>query len=357
MIKRCVSPQKKFHLRCVSDVFRSNCPVQSAQSSQKLLSRMKTLRVSRRTVDSTSSRRGRGSGNGDDEENLTDEEDAILQQHRGSTELSFEEILAARRTGRSIPRSFISTSNDNDGLANPHGHSRETEDGGDGNGGNDDENEEDEEEERGEGGGEGVAGSRSRTRDQPRKLKIGKHSNPIMARLARSTPASVVRRDPRFDSLCGEFSESGFRQSFSFLDDVRESELADLKKQLRKAKSTESRRLLDQRISKLGVQIAAESRKRAAQTAIADWRKEEIEKIRTTGKSPFFLKKQDEKKLIQRAEFQALSQPRSSSHATAASSNTRKLDAVIAKRRKRVAAREKRFLPRERRSAQDSSNS
>ena len=40
-------------------------------------------------------------------------------------------------------------------------------------------------------------------------------------------------RDPRFDPLCGEFDEKIFKTSFKFVDEIKQKELVELKKELK----------------------------------------------------------------------------------------------------------------------------
>ena len=41
------------------------------------------------------------------------------------------------------------------------------------------------------------------------------------------------KRDPRFDSLCGEFDAKVFKDSYKFVQDIKSRELKDLKEQLK----------------------------------------------------------------------------------------------------------------------------
>ncbi|XP_014261870.1 ribosomal RNA processing protein 36 homolog [Cimex lectularius] len=61
-------------------------------------------------------------------------------------------------------------------------------------------------------------------------------------RLRRSFASKIAPpkgRDPRFDSLCGEFNQADFKESYSFLKDVKQKEEQALKSQLRVEKDAE----------------------------------------------------------------------------------------------------------------------
>jgi len=52
---------------------------------------------------------------------------------------------------------------------------------------------------------------------------------------------SKKRRDPRFDSMSGKFNEDLFEKTYSFLDEKRDNELSQLKKNIDKMQKRKSR--------------------------------------------------------------------------------------------------------------------
>lgn len=87
----------------------------------------------------------------------------------------------------------------------------------------------------------------------------GRNANPIRKRQSKHSPMEVSSkkpmsrkrqvvelsgykaRDPRFDPLCGQFSQNEFDQKYSFVDDYRRSEIRVLKSELAKKKSPKAR--------------------------------------------------------------------------------------------------------------------
>ncbi|MCP6451527.1 rRNA biogenesis protein RRP36, partial [Klebsiella pneumoniae] len=48
-------------------------------------------------------------------------------------------------------------------------------------------------------------------------------------------------RDPRFDPLMGKLDEAKARKAYAFLDEYRDSEMADLRTQVKKSKNPEQK--------------------------------------------------------------------------------------------------------------------
>ena len=65
--------------------------------------------------------------------------------------------------------------------------------------------------------------------------------------------AKVRPRDPRFDKAVGALDEDKFRRAYSFLDDYRDSEMADLRKAIKKTKDARQKRQLQQALMRMGV--------------------------------------------------------------------------------------------------------
>lgn len=67
--------------------------------------------------------------------------------------------------------------------------------------------------------------------------------------------------DPRFESKCGKFLLDKFEQNYSFLTDVKRTELESLKKKLKKAKNDDTKEKLRFLIQRLTNQINADMEK------------------------------------------------------------------------------------------------
>ncbi|CAG8478269.1 12034_t:CDS:2 [Acaulospora morrowiae] len=145
------------------------------------------------------------------------------------------------------------------------------------------------------------------------------------------------RRDPRFDNLSGKFNEDLFEKSYNFLNEYKDSEIKELQDRISKEKDPEEIEKLRQLLSKLQSKAAHEKQLKQKKLLKRERRKEELELV-SRGKTPFYIKKSDEKKLELIDKFEKIQK-----------SNPKALDKFIEKRRKRNAAKEHRHMPFKRR--------
>jgi ribosomal RNA-processing protein 36 len=98
-------------------------------------------------------------------------------------------------------------------------------------------------------------------------------------------------RDPRFESVCGNFNEHLFNKSYAFLDDYRSDEINILKKELQKEKDPEEKEKLTRALNLLQQQVALKKKKEMEKAKKAEWKKNEQKLIIEKNKKPFYLKK------------------------------------------------------------------
>ncbi|KAK9805361.1 hypothetical protein WJX73_006577 [Symbiochloris irregularis] len=149
---------------------------------------------------------------------------------------------------------------------------------------------------------------------------------------------SSTHRDPRFDTMLGSFSDDKFKKRYSFLyDENLPDEQQELRKSLKKVKGAETQQSLKQQLKDVQRQIAEEQRRRASEKTAAEQKGQEREAVKA-GKRPYFLKASERKRqaLVQR--FHELK-------------SSGRLEKVMDKRRKKVAAKDHRLVPRGRRTA------
>ena len=139
-------------------------------------------------------------------------------------------------------------------------------------------------------------------------------------------------RDPRFSSLSGEFNQDLFEKSYAFLGEVREAEMATLKKQIQTSKDDVERARLVKTMQSIDSKRAQHSQEKARQEIKRVWRKTEIEAIETGKKRrPFYLKDMDLKKLELATKYDGL--------------KASDVDKAMEKKRKRNRGKEIKFLP------------
>lgn len=162
--------------------------------------------------------------------------------------------------------------------------------------------------------------------------------------LSEGTLPRVQARDPRFMPLPSKagadprIDEIKFRKAYAFLDEYRESEMAELKMAIKKAKDPREREKLEKALLSMESKKKAQERKDRERKVIEEHRKHEKELVKQ-GKTPYYLKKQEVKKKVLEETFKGMKKGQR--------------DKAIERRRKKVAGKEKKNLPFARRTAED----
>ena len=160
----------------------------------------------------------------------------------------------------------------------------------------------------------------------------------------------VQARDPRFMPLGpGAFGataagpgstldEIKARKAYAFLDDFRESEMLELRTAIKKSKNAGEKEKLQKALLSMESRKKTQDRKDRERAVIEEHRKKEKELVKQ-GKTPFYLKKSEQKKRMLVDQFQGMKK--------------KEADRAIERRRKKVAGKEKKLLPMARRGAED----
>lgn len=159
-------------------------------------------------------------------------------------------------------------------------------------------------------------------------------------------PAVAKARDPRFDAAVMGHSGAGknpdaANKAYAFLDEYRAAELKDLKAQLAKTKNAEQKEALKRQIRSASDRMKSiENRKREKEIQ-AEHKKREKQLIREGKKSnPYFLKKSDLKKQVMQKKYEEM--------------GSRDRAKALERRRKKMAAKERKDMPMERRGMEES---
>ncbi|KAI9188805.1 hypothetical protein H9P43_000227 [Blastocladiella emersonii ATCC 22665] len=144
------------------------------------------------------------------------------------------------------------------------------------------------------------------------------------------------RRDPRFDNLSGVFNQGLFDASYGFLKDYQQRELQELKEQLAKSRDPDQTRELTGAIQTMQNRMRAKHEADTKQKIKREWRKSELAKVKE-GKTPFFLKRSEQKKLLLISKLKGKSDDQ--------------LDKIAEKKRKRDAGKDWKWMPKRRHNA------
>lgn len=144
-------------------------------------------------------------------------------------------------------------------------------------------------------------------------------------------PKKVVR-DPRFESLCGNFEEGRFRKKYSFIfDEELPKEREKLQKMLKSSEDPKAVGEIEKHLSWIDNQLRKVQDGKKHSSKLSEHKKKEKEAVKK-GKRPFYLKKSELRK-------QELTEKYDSLKASG------KLEAFLSKRRRKNAAKDHRYVP------------
>ncbi|XP_015260149.1 PREDICTED: ribosomal RNA processing protein 36 homolog [Cyprinodon variegatus] len=141
-----------------------------------------------------------------------------------------------------------------------------------------------------------------------------------------------TRRDPRFDSLSGEYKPEIFEKTYKFINDLKHREKEMIKKQLKKKKMGSQRKeKLQFLLRRLENQEKARQTREQQRERELQFKKQQRERA-SRGERPFFLKKSEKKKLQLAEKYLDLKK-------------SGKVEKFLSKKRKRNAVKDRRKLP------------
>nr|NP_593831.3 LOW QUALITY PROTEIN: uncharacterized protein SPAC823.04 [Schizosaccharomyces pombe]Q9P6P2.3 RecName: Full=rRNA biogenesis protein rrp36; AltName: Full=Ribosomal RNA-processing protein 36 [Schizosaccharomyces pombe 972h-]CAB90149.3 rRNA processing protein Rrp36, DUF947 family (predicted) [Schizosaccharomyces pombe] len=141
----------------------------------------------------------------------------------------------------------------------------------------------------------------------------------------------------KFDSLSGNLSKDKVKKNYGFLNEYRVSEIQQLRDELKICKDQERAESIRQTLKSLLSKMERHLEEERAERVMHEFRAQEKERVKE-GKKPFYLKRNEQKKLIQMDKYKSME-------------GTKALDKYIEKKRRRRAQKEKKHLPRARPSA------
>ncbi|XP_017538537.1 ribosomal RNA processing protein 36 homolog [Pygocentrus nattereri] len=141
----------------------------------------------------------------------------------------------------------------------------------------------------------------------------------------------TILRDPRFDDLSGDFRPEVFKQTYKFIDEIRQREAQTVMKKLKKVKSNTKREKLKSLLKRMENQERAQKKQEQQREKELQFKRKQRELV-GQGHRPFYLKKSDKKKLELGEKYNELKK-------------SGKLENFLSKKRKRNAIKDRRKLP------------
>lgn len=144
-------------------------------------------------------------------------------------------------------------------------------------------------------------------------------------------------RDPRFDDLtAGKYTDASFKKRYAFVyDEKLPQEKRELAAALKRAKNDGQKAEIKDRLARVTQDLKAEQSRRRRETVSKEMKAKEHAAV-AAGKQPFYLKKSERRRQELVSKFEELKE-------------TGQLEKYMAKRRKKNAAKDHRYLPAGRR--------
>merc|ERR1711862_1067934 len=108
-----------------------------------------------------------------------------------------------------------------------------------------------------------------------------------------TTEQKAQKRDPRFDSLCGEFDAKVFKDSYKFVDTIKAKELKELKEQLKQDDLDEETKTKIKYLIQRSENQAREKVKLEKRKEVEKEEKKRNRELAKEGKRPQFMSKRD----------------------------------------------------------------
>lgn len=138
-------------------------------------------------------------------------------------------------------------------------------------------------------------------------------------------------RDPRFDPLVGSghLDKSKAGKAYAFLDEYRDSEMGELRAQIKKTRDAEAKERLKRQLMSMESRKKATRKRHDEEALLREHRRQEKELV-AQGKKPFYLKRSEQKERLLTKRYEGMSKGQ--------------VDKAIARKRKKVAGKEKKEL-------------
>lgn len=134
------------------------------------------------------------------------------------------------------------------------------------------------------------SGKKLKSRSSKHAPAVMSSKKPVSRKRDVLAPKKRAARDPRFDSLAGPLDSNKISHNYAFLDQYRDSEMAELKATIKKTKNEEDKEILKKKLLSMESQKKAKQSKERHEKIVREHKKQEKEAVKQ-GKTPFFLKK------------------------------------------------------------------
>jgi len=169
-------------------------------------------------------------------------------------------------------------------------------------------------------------------KNRPQEISSKKTVKQLREVFATKKSKDIERRDPRFEEQSGRYSDNVFDKTYGFLNDIRDKEMNELKKMLKKTKSEDKRQELNYLLQRMKNQRSSDQMKRKRKQLETNIRHKLTEELGTKSVKNTFVNKSTLKRLELMEKYKQLKK-------------SGKLDKYLEKKRKRNANRERKKMP------------
>lgn len=127
--------------------------------------------------------------------------------------------------------------------------------------------------------------NKNRPREETAKKQV-----PLLGKRKSNDSAGTAPRDPRFDSNCGTFDRSQFKEDYSFVSEIREKELNELKAQLKVTTDPDEKTKIKLLIQRMNNQNLEEKKLKERKMVELSERRN-VQKAIKSNQKPFFVSK------------------------------------------------------------------
>ncbi|OJD31546.1 rrna processing protein [Diplodia corticola] len=181
------------------------------------------------------------------------------------------------------------------------------------------------------------SGKKSKSRSSKHAPAVMTSKKPVSRKREVLASKKRTARDPRFEALSGSLDSNQLKHNYAFLDQYRDSEMAELKASIKKTKNEEDKNILKRKLLSMESQKKAKDSKERHEKVVREHKKQERDAVKQ-GKTPYFLKKSEVK---QRALVDQFSNMKG-----------KQRERLIERRRKKATAKERKNMPDARRTAE-----
>ncbi|XP_012262355.2 ribosomal RNA processing protein 36 homolog [Athalia rosae] len=140
--------------------------------------------------------------------------------------------------------------------------------------------------------------NKNRPREMSSKFQVPRHKEVIPVK-------KNIVRDPRYDSLCGNYNEKAFKNSYKFLNEIMDNDIKKLKDELKITEDPKTMKKVKYLIQRLENRQREQKMRETKEQRETEEKQEKIEALKR-GEKPVFKKKSEKRVLNLVSQYEEL---------------------------------------------------